>query len=126
MSQTDKLAKDPELTDDAAEAIPKIDSYGTADEVVLLCDMPGVKAADLHVRIEHGQLHLFGKIAARSMPGDCINREYDISRFSRAFPIASVVDTDKISAECCDGVVTVHLPKRESAKPKQVVVHHAG
>ena len=98
MSQTDKLANGPELTEEAAKGIPKIDCYGSADEIVLLCDMPGVKPTDLHVRIENSQLHLFGNVAARSMPGQCISREYDISHFSRTFPLASVVDPDKISA----------------------------
>lgn len=101
---------------------PRIDIYETADEVVLLCDIPGCKPADVEVRYEKGELSLYGKVAPRPMPGEFIAEEYGIGDFYRTFSIAPEIDSDRIAAEYRDGVLTIHLPKQEKVKPKRIPV----
>ena len=48
--------------------------------------------------------------------------EYEEGDFYRVFQIHESIDSARIEAECQNGVLTVHLPKAESAKPKQVTV----
>jgi HSP20 family protein len=48
--------------------------------------------------------------------------EYEVGDFYRAFSIHESIDSGRISASCKNGVLTIHLPKAEKAKPKQIKV----
>lgn len=129
MAQTNALVKKesgevatPETTRGGIYYTPRVDIYETADEVVLLCDMPGAKPADVDVKFEKGELSLYGKIASRPRSGDFLAEEYGIGDFYRTFAIAPEIDSDKIAAEYRDGVLAVHLPKQEKVKPKRIAV----
>lgn len=129
MAQTNALVKKeagqvaaPETTRGGIYFTPRVDIYETPDEVVLLCDMPGAKPADLDVKFEKGELSLYGKIAPRPGPGAFLAEEYGIGDYFRTFAIAPEIDSAKIAAECRDGVLTVHLPKQEKVKPKRIAV----
>ncbi len=110
----------PEATRGGIFFTPRVDIYETSDEVVLLCDMPGASATDIDVTFERGELSLYGKVAPR--PAATLCEEYAVGDFYRTFSIASAIDSDRISAECQDGVLCVHLPKQEQAKPKRITV----
>jgi len=112
----------PEATRGGVYYTPRVDIYESADEVVLQCDMPGVKPQDVDVRFEKGELSLYGKVPPRQAPAAYLDEEYGVGAFYRAFAIGPEVDTAKISAECRDGVLTVHLPKQEKVKPKRITV----
>lgn len=112
----------PEATRGGVYYTPRVDIYETDDEVVLLCDMPGVKPEDLDVRFERGELTIHGKVLPRQAPAEYLQEEYGIGDFHRSFSIAPEIDADKISAEYRDGVLTVHLPKQEKVKPKRIAV----
>jgi len=101
---------------------PYVDIYETPDEVVLLCDMPGVKPQDLDVRVEEGQLKLYGKVEPRQAPADYLAEEYGVGDFCRFFTLGEEVDPVTISAACREGVLTVHLPRAEKMKAKRVAV----
>ncbi|NBO91152.1 MAG: Hsp20/alpha crystallin family protein [Planctomycetia bacterium] len=113
----------PEVTRGGMFYTPRVDIYESTDEVVLQCDMPGVKPNDVEVRFEKGELSLHGKVSARPTPGDYVNEEYGIGDFYRTFSISPEIETDRISAHYRDGVLTVHLPKVERMKPKKITVH---
>jgi HSP20 family protein len=129
LPETNALAKKeagevttPEATRGGIYYTPRVDIYESADEVVLQCDLPGVKPQDLDVRFENGELSLYGKVQPRQAPGEYLEEEYGVGDFYRSFAVAPEVDADKISAECRDGVLTVRLPKQERVKPKRVAV----
>jgi len=100
----------------------RVDIYESADEVVLQCDLPGVKPQDVDVRFEKGELSLYGKVQTRQAPAEYLDEEYGVGDFYRSFTIGEEVDAAKISAECRDGVLTIHLPKQEKVKPKRISV----
>jgi HSP20 family protein len=112
----------PEATRGGIYYTPCVDIYESADEVVLQCDMPGVKPQNLDLRFEKGELSLHGKVQPRQAPAEYLEEEYGIGDFYRSFAIAPEIDADKISAECRDGVLTIHLPKQERVKPKRITV----
>jgi len=112
----------PETTRGGAYYTPRVDIYETADEVVLMCDLPGVKPQDLDVQFVKGELSLSGKAQPRQAPAEYAQQEYGVGDFYRSFTIATEIDAGKISAESRDGVLTVHLPKLEKAKPKRIAV----
>src|SRR5579883_2337595 len=96
----------PEATRGGIYYTPRVDIYETDDEVVLLCDMPGVRPQDLDVRFEKGELSLYGKVLPRQTPAEFLDEEYGVGDFYRSFTIGPEVDADKISAECRDGVLS--------------------
>jgi HSP20 family protein len=101
---------------------PRVDIYETADELVLLADLPGVQPADLEVRFERGELTLHGRCGARQANAPYALAEYGVGDFYRAFTINEDIDADQIAAELKHGVLTVHLPKSEKAKPKKIAI----
>ena len=101
---------------------PLVDIYESTDEVVLQCDMPGARPHDVDVRFEKGELSLYGKVQPRQAPAEYLDEEYGVGDFYRSFSIGEEVDAAKISAECRDGVLTIHLPKQEKVKPKRISV----
>ncbi|MCS6975887.1 MAG: Hsp20/alpha crystallin family protein [Gemmatales bacterium] len=101
---------------------PRTDIYETEEEIVFSCDMPGVKPQDFDIRFEKGQLTLHGKVAPRGPSAAYLQQEYGIGDFYRSFTVQPEIDVEKITAEYRNGVLTVHLPKQERAKPRKITV----
>jgi len=101
---------------------PRVDIYETEQELTLYADLPGVRAEDVNLRFERGELILQGRIPKRQRPGQLLVNEYEEGDFYRVFHIHESIDNTRIGAECKQGVLIVHLPKVEAAKPRQVQV----
>lgn len=115
----------PETTRGGIQFSPRVDIRENVEEVVLLCDVPGVRPQDFDIRFEKEELSLYGKVQPRQMPADYLMREYEVGDFRRTFAIGPEVDGSKIAAEYRDGVLTIHLPKQEKAKPQRIAVKTA-
>jgi HSP20 family protein len=102
-------------------ARPPVDIYESADTLVLMADLPGVIKESLEVRVEDAVLTIQAK-ASHAAPGDLIYREYDLTGFFREFQLNEEIDRQKVSAELKNGVLTLYLPKKEKAKPRQIEV----
>ena len=101
---------------------PRIDIWETADELMLYADMPGVAAENLDIRFENRELRIHGKVCPRHEGINFLYGEYGIGDFHRTFTIGESIDSEKISAELKDGVLTLHLPKTEAVKPRRIEV----
>ncbi|MCI0380920.1 MAG: Hsp20/alpha crystallin family protein [Gemmataceae bacterium] len=101
---------------------PRVDIFETDTELLLLADLPGVAPGDIDLRYENGELVVQGKVQPHERKGHLILGEYEEGDFYRVFQIHESIDSARIEAECKNGVLTVHLPKAEAAKPKQVTV----
>jgi HSP20 family protein len=102
---------------------PPVDILELADELVLTLDMPGVKAEDVEVHFERGELSVTGtRQDTGCKVGECLVAEHEPATYSRAFLISQDVAVDKISAELKNGVLTVRLPKAEAARPRLIQV----
>jgi len=101
---------------------PRVDIMETEEESLLLADLPGVKPADADVRFDNGELIIDGRCAPRQEGANYLLSEYGVGDFYRAFSISEDIDWQKISAELKNGVLTVHLPKAETVKPKKITV----
>ncbi len=100
---------------------PPVDIYETGDGLVVMADLPGVAKEGVDVRVENGVLTLYGRSGVAT-PGEPIYREFELVNFYRQFELSDKVDQAKISAELKHGVLTLHLPKAEEAKPRRVEV----
>ncbi len=112
----------PELVRAAVTFTPRCDILDTPDELVVYADLPGVDPKDVDVRFERGELVIHGICAPRQEGVDYLTCEYDVGDFYRAFTVGEEIDADKITAEVKQGVLTVHLPKSETVRPKRIAV----
>src|SRR5437870_7718387 len=101
---------------------PRVDIYETDNELTLYADVPGVAPGDVDLQYEGGELVLNGRVQPRHREEDFALQEYDEGDFYRAFSIHESIDASRIEAECKNGVLIVHLPKVEQARPKQINV----
>ena len=107
---------------------PSVDIYETENELILKADLPDVKLEDIEVRVENQTLTLKGE---RKFEGDETARGYhrierSYGTFVRSFTVPATVDAEKVAAEFKNGVLTVKLPKKEAAKPRQVKIEVKG
>lgn len=87
-------------------------------------ELPGIKADELDISVTADSLSVSGerKIAMESKNARYHRREREAGKFSRMISLPSQVDPEKVEARSANGVLTVVLPKAESAKPKQIAV----
>ena len=101
---------------------PNVDILEKHDELLVVADMPGVKGGEIDIRFEDGELTIHGPAAARQEGQRYLAQEYGVGDFYRTFRVSERVDATKISAEYKDGVLLLHLPKVEAAKPRKIKV----
>jgi HSP20 family protein len=104
---------------------PRVDIVETDNELTLFADLPGVRPDDVDLRYEQGELTLHGRAQPRRPERGTLLEEYEVGDFYRAFQIHESIDASKIGAEFKNGVLTVHLPKMERVKPRQISVKGA-
>ncbi len=105
--------------------VPPVDIYHNGDhEVVLKAELPDMTREDIEITVDNGTLTIKGE---KKLSSDVkeeqfhrIERRY--GTFSRSFSLPQTVDTAKVAAEYRNGVLTVRLPLREEAKPRQIKV----
>jgi HSP20 family protein len=102
---------------------PRVDIVERDQELLVLADMPGVGPDGVDVQFDDGVLTIQGR-AEQRQPADTeyFSREYGVGDFYRSFQVSDQIDVQKISAEMAHGVLTLHLPKSEAAKPRKIAV----
>jgi HSP20 family protein len=104
---------------------PAVDIYETNDrEFVIKAELPEMKREQINVTFEHNVLTLSGERASefKDNAGAIHRTERVFGSFSRSFTLPATVDGNRITAAYKDGVLTVRIPQREEAKPKQIAV----
>ncbi len=98
---------------------PRIDVVDDGDVLRITAELPGMDRGDLQTSIEEGVLVLRGekKQDTRSEENGCYRLERSYGAFTRTIPLPDGVDVDKVDAKFDKGVLTVRLPKTDSARP---------
>ena len=106
---------------------PSVDIYESEHELVVKADLPDIKPEELDIRVENNILTIRGerKFEKKVNENNYLRVERSFGSFSRSFSLANTVNTEAIKAEYKDGVLTLTVPKREEAKPKQIKVNVA-
>jgi HSP20 family protein len=113
----------PESAVEAPVFEPRVDILENEAEYVLYADMPGVDAKDIDVRLDQGRLVIHGKAPSRQPEETTyLLREYGVGDYHRAFDVGEGIDAGRIAAEYSDGVLVLHLPKVEAARPRKISV----
>ena len=103
---------------------PAVDIFETENELVLKADLPDVDQKDIDVRVENQTLTIAGQRKFEKQDsGKGFHRiERSYGNFVRSFAVPNSFNTEEIQAEYKNGVLSVKLPKKEAAKPRQIKV----
>jgi len=104
---------------------PAVDIYETEHELVVKADLPEIDPKDLDIRVENNILTIRGerKFEKNVSEENYLRVERSYGSFTRSFTLANTVNSEAIKAAYENGVLTLSIPKREEAKPKQIKVN---
>ena len=107
-----------------AEWSPLVDITEDDKEYVIKADLPDVKKEDVKLTVQNDVMSISGERKyEKEDKGKKYHRvERAYGNFMRSFTVPEDADGSKVSAEYKDGVLNVHLPKSEKAKPKSIEV----
>ncbi len=107
--------------------VPPVDIRETENELVFKADVPDMELKDIDLQLENGTLTLRGSRKFESANGDKkeggwhrVERSY--GSFERVFSLPETVNAEAVKADYKNGTLTITLPKKEIAKPRQIKV----
>src|SRR4051794_18381485 len=92
---------------------PDVNIYETGEGYVLQAEMPGVTKEGLEIMLEGNTLAFTGRRHEEVVPGTALYRESRGTDYRRVFELDPAIDSNKISAEMRQGMLTLTLPKAE-------------
>ena len=104
--------------------VPPVDIKETENELVLKADIPDVELKDIDVRLENGTVTIRGerKFEKTDEKGGWHRVERSYGSFERVFTLPETVNAEAVKADYKNGTLTLTLPKKEIAKPRQIKV----
>lgn len=119
----DRIFREGNLTE-TGMWLPPIDLSETNDKITVKAEIPGIDPKDIDISIQENTLFLKGeKREEKEEKGKNYYRiERQYGSFSRSVVLPATVDTDKVTAECKNGVLEITLQKKEEVKPKQISI----
>lgn len=114
-----------ERTREGRTYLPYCDILERENELLIQADLPGVRTEDIDINYERGLLTLQGRVDPRREDRRFLMREYGVGDYHRSFEVGEGIDASRIEAEVKDGVLTLHLPKTESIRPRKIAVRSA-
>jgi HSP20 family protein len=131
---TDSTTQGKQAPEDRAEPTrnratyrPPVDITEKSEELLVHADMPGADPQSIDIQFEDRSLTIHASVPERQAEGTSyLLHEYGIGDYHRVFQVSEEIDATKISAEFKDGVLILHLPKAESAKPRKIEVQVNG
>lgn len=105
--------------------LPPVDIHETDErEIVLKAELPGLRREDIDLSVENSTLTIRGERRRDDQVGE--NQYHRVERaygpFTRSFTLPNTIDANRVRAEYRDGVLTITLPLREEARPRQIQV----
>jgi len=124
----DNFTRDRSAHADLATWAPPVDIYETQNELVLKIDLPDVQDKDIDVRVENNMLTIRGerKFEKDVNEDNYLRVERAYGSFMRSFSLPNTVSSENIRAEYRNGVLSLHMAKREESKPKQIKISVSG
>jgi HSP20 family molecular chaperone IbpA len=107
-----------------AALLPAVDIIESEVGITLLADMPGVSRERLAVKVDGEQLVIEGAAEVKAPEGlELVHGEIRNPYFRRSFTLSRELDPARIEANLKDGVLRLHIPKSEEARPRRIEVN---
>jgi HSP20 family protein len=105
---------------------PLVNVFTNPDGLVVQAEVPAVKPDQLHVQVESSRLTISGeRTFGNEKDVSYHRRERRSGRFSRTIQLPPESDGEQVRAEVRNGLLTIHVPKQATAKPRQIEVRAA-
>jgi HSP20 family molecular chaperone IbpA len=114
----------PERSPQVPVIAPVVDIYENDEEILLHADMPGVVKEAVTVNVDNGKLEITG-VRKLNVSGALVWQEFQDVEYRRVFSVPQTIDVGRVHAELRDGVLKLHLPKSEAAKPRIIEIRGA-
>jgi HSP20 family protein len=120
----DNFTRNRSSRSDLATWAPAVDIYETENELVVKADLPDFQDKDIDVRVENNTLTIRGerKFEKDVKEDNYLRIERAYGSFMRSFSLPNTVSSENIRADYRNGVLTLHMAKREESKPKQIKI----
>jgi HSP20 family protein len=120
----DNFTRDRSGHADLATWAPPVDIYETENELVVKAELPDFQDKDIDVRITNNTLTIRGerKFEKDVKEDNYLRIERAYGSFVRSFSLPNTVSSENIRADYRNGVLTLHMAKREESKPKQIKI----
>lgn len=99
-----------------------VDVRASEDEVLVVCDVPGVKLEDIEITLEDRVLTIKGTRRFESKDNEQVMLGRSYGTFARRFPLPDSLDESNLAARLADGVLTVTIPKHPRARPLRIPI----
>jgi len=108
----------------AGSFVPAVDVYEDEQAIQLKFEVPGIEEKDIDVRLENNVLTVSGerKLEKETKEENFRRVERHYGSFTRSFTLPITVDGEGVHAAYDKGVLNIRLPKKETAKPKQIKI----
>jgi len=108
----------------SAGVFPLMNVTEDKDNYYIRAELPGIKSEELDISVTGDTLSIAGERKISDEKGDVKyhRREREAGKFSRIVNLPTQINTAKVDAKCVDGLLSIVLPKAETAKQKQIVV----
>lgn len=105
--------------------LPALDVVENSDGFTVSCELPGLDQKEIDINLASNVLTIRGekKTDKTDKGARVFRREIRGGSFQRTLSLPESVDSEKVTAELKDGILSITLPKREDAKPKQISVN---
>ena len=102
---------------------PAVEIFESDEETVLTAELPGLEEGEVKINVEDNLLSLAGERSfEKKEDRDYLRSERWYGKFFRSFRLPETADVENIKAELKNGVLTIRVPKKEEAKPRQIEV----
>lgn len=122
--KTDLTTKKEDMVEKRKELpkiAPVVDIYENEEEILLHADMPGVMKDKITINVDNGKLEISGARHLQSK-GTGSWKEFGDVEYRRVFSVPQSIDVGKVTADFKEGVLRLHLPKTEAAKPRRIEI----
>ncbi len=123
MTTTNLAGSENATNNEVSTMLPPVDVFEDVAGITLYADLPGVPKDKINVRVEADTLSISGEVSlsvAKEM--EASHAEVQCQKYQRSFTLGKELDRDKLAAEFKQGVLKLHIPKIERAKPRRIEV----
>ena len=128
MSERNEVSKTTEQQParNGSSLMPPVDVVEDASGITLFADLPGVPKDKLNLQVESDMLTIEGDVTIATPEGlEASYAEVGLPRYRRVFTLSKELDVGKVTAELANGVLKLHIPKAEHAKPRRIEIQPA-
>jgi len=126
MSEQTIATQETQTPQTEAALLPPVDVIEDSAGITLYADLPGVAKDQLNLRVEAETLTIEGQLSLTLPEGmQASHAEVSLPGYRRVFTLSRELDTEKVSAEFKQGVLTLRIPKTAQAQPRRIAINVA-